>query len=145
MESALNTSIFGMLVARRLSPKRYANFAKSVVDHLEHLAQYHLMWNPKNIKMDQTFFQRERNKTYSFNPFDIFDNSSGQTQKRQCVDKAKLLIENIKHTPKRFQRITLLGFTSSQRSFMYRLQFQEVSGHNFNVLASKKLWSSLFV
>ena len=54
------TSIFGMLVARRLSPKRYANFAKSVVDHLEHLAQYHLMWNPKNIKMDQTFFQREK-------------------------------------------------------------------------------------
>ena len=32
-----------MLVARRLSPKRYANFAKSVVDHLEHLALYHLM------------------------------------------------------------------------------------------------------
>ena len=75
-----------MLVARRLSPKRHANFAKSVVDHL---AQYHLMWNPKNIKWSKRSFKEKRNKTYSFNPLDILDNSSGQTQKRQCEDKGE--------------------------------------------------------
>ena len=94
MESALNTSIFGMLVARRLSPKRYANFAKSVVDHLEHLALYHLMWNPKNRRMDQTFFQKEKKEDILFQnsrPFWQFpvrpNNDNGGT-------RVKLLIEN---------------------------------------------------
>ena len=76
-----------MLVARRLSPKRYANFAKSVVDHLEHLAQYHLMWNPKNIRTDQTSFQKEK-KQDNFWQFPVRPNHDN------AGTRVKLLIEN---------------------------------------------------
>ena len=134
-------------LARRVSLKRYANFAKSVVDHLEHLALYHLMWNPKTENGPNVLSKRKEIR-HTLSKLSTFLTISGQTQQRQCGDKGETSHWKQKYTPKRFQRITLLGFTSSQRLFTYRLQFQEVSGHNFNVLASKKwwkLWSSLFV